>query len=125
MEALQQLRKITLLSFLLKTLQWMDRTSIRLLTSLIRNPHRDIIFIMTLQSSFRKEIQDFIVAFAAMKNYHIEIASHFKILRSGLFVRNNCLIHTFQTSTIDFIMERIRKVFLCTLVKYLNQLEES
>lgn len=90
---MQQLGKITPVVIFIENLQWMDRTSIRLLTSLIlHNPHRDIIFIMTLQSSFRKEIQDFIVSVRRYEKIITLKLLPFQDFEVRAFVRNNCLI---------------------------------
>ncbi|GAB7306891.1 AAA family ATPase [Enterococcus gallinarum] len=124
-EALQQLGKITPVVIFIENLQWMDRTSIRLLTSLIlHNPHRDIIFIMTLQSSFRKEIQDFIVSVRRYEKIITLKLLPFQDFEVRAFCEKQLPNHTFQTSTIDFIMRESEGVPLY-ISEYLNQLEES
>jgi DNA-binding SARP family transcriptional activator/predicted ATPase len=124
-EALQRLGKIKPVVLFIENLQWMDQTSIKLLTSLIlHNPHRDVIFIMTLQLGYRKEIHDLI---ASVRYYEKIITLEllpFKDFEVRAFCEKQLPDYPFQATTLDFIMRESAGVPLY-IREYLDQLQES
>lgn len=124
-EALQQLGKKRPLIIFIENLQWMDHGSIKLLTSvLLHNPHSDIIFIMTLQTGYRKEIYDFI---ASVRHYEKIITldlSPFKDFEVRAFCEKQLPDYSFQTTTLDFIARESEGIPLY-INEYLKQLQES
>ena len=124
-EVLQQLSKKRPVILFIENLQWMDQASIKLLTSLIlHNPHRDIIFIMTLQTGYRKEIYDFI---ASVRHYEKIITLEllpFKEFEVRNFCEKQLPDYSFQTTILDFIVKESEGVPLY-INEYLKQLKES
>lgn len=124
-EALQQLGKKQPVVIFIENLQWMDKASLQLLTSLIlHNPHRDIIFVLTLQTGYRKEIYDFI---ASVRHYEKIITLEllpFKDFEVRAFCEKQLPDYDFQATTLDFIVKESEGVPLY-INEYLKQLQES